>query len=145
MMPKRKAIGYTKPYPNEYELIPLPPKYRLPDFTKFADQMAPAPSSTVQRLRGLEEAERMYLHTLRKPRPDRLRKSRTLDEEGLPQRKEWRPKQREPMMTHRLAQTWCSFVRRSVVLHDYTDMDNSKRTNVLRSEIGLVLSADMDE
>ncbi|KAK1626903.1 hypothetical protein QYE76_001218 [Lolium multiflorum] len=35
MMPKRKAIGYTKPYPNEYELIPLPPKYRLPDFTKF--------------------------------------------------------------------------------------------------------------
>ncbi|KAK1602252.1 hypothetical protein QYE76_008375 [Lolium multiflorum] len=36
MMPKRKAIGYTKPYPNEYELIPLPPKYRLPDFTKFS-------------------------------------------------------------------------------------------------------------
>ncbi|KAK1627204.1 hypothetical protein QYE76_001519 [Lolium multiflorum] len=47
MMPKRKAIGYTKPYPNEYELIPLPPKYRLPDFTKFADQMAPAPSSMI--------------------------------------------------------------------------------------------------
>ncbi|KAK1685828.1 hypothetical protein QYE76_046676 [Lolium multiflorum] len=38
MMPKRKAIGYTKPYPNEYELIPLPPKYRLPDFTKFTDR-----------------------------------------------------------------------------------------------------------
>ncbi|KAK1696040.1 hypothetical protein QYE76_012737 [Lolium multiflorum] len=36
MMPKRKTIGYTKPYPNEYELIPLPPKYRLPDFTKFS-------------------------------------------------------------------------------------------------------------
>ncbi|KAK1664964.1 hypothetical protein QYE76_053123 [Lolium multiflorum] len=35
MMPKRKTVGYTKPYPNEYELIPLPPKYRLPDFTKF--------------------------------------------------------------------------------------------------------------
>ncbi|KAK1642540.1 hypothetical protein QYE76_060345 [Lolium multiflorum] len=45
MMPKRKTVGYTKPYPNEYELIPLPPKYRLPDFTKFADQMVPAPSS----------------------------------------------------------------------------------------------------
>ncbi|KAK1663275.1 hypothetical protein QYE76_051434 [Lolium multiflorum] len=30
-----KTIGYSKPYPNEYELIPLPPKYRLPDFTKF--------------------------------------------------------------------------------------------------------------
>src|SRR5215213_4619491 len=36
MMPKRRTIGYTKPYPNEYELIPLPPKYRLPDFTKFS-------------------------------------------------------------------------------------------------------------
>ncbi|KAK1603732.1 hypothetical protein QYE76_027405 [Lolium multiflorum] len=36
MMPKRKAFGYTKPYPNSYELIPLPPKYRLPDFTKFS-------------------------------------------------------------------------------------------------------------
>ncbi|KAK1606924.1 hypothetical protein QYE76_030597 [Lolium multiflorum] len=36
MMPKRKTFGYTKPYPNEYELIPLPPKYRLPDFTKFS-------------------------------------------------------------------------------------------------------------
>ncbi|KAK1681490.1 hypothetical protein QYE76_042338 [Lolium multiflorum] len=36
MMPKRKTVGYTKPYPNEYELIPLPPKYRLPDFTKFS-------------------------------------------------------------------------------------------------------------
>ncbi|KAK1667844.1 hypothetical protein QYE76_056003 [Lolium multiflorum] len=35
MMPKRRTIGYSKPYPNEYELIPLPPKYRLPDFTKF--------------------------------------------------------------------------------------------------------------
>ncbi|KAK1693414.1 hypothetical protein QYE76_010111 [Lolium multiflorum] len=32
----KKAFGYTKPYPNSYELIPLPPKYRLPDFTKFS-------------------------------------------------------------------------------------------------------------
>ena len=28
-------IGYSKPYPSEYDLIPLPPKYRLPEFTKF--------------------------------------------------------------------------------------------------------------
>ncbi|KAK1670865.1 hypothetical protein QYE76_059024 [Lolium multiflorum] len=35
MVPKRRTIGYSKPYPNEYELIPLPPKYRLPDFSKF--------------------------------------------------------------------------------------------------------------
>jgi hypothetical protein len=28
-------IGYTKSYPSDYDLIPLPPKYRLPEFTKF--------------------------------------------------------------------------------------------------------------
>jgi hypothetical protein len=33
---KRRAIGYTKPYPSDYDLIPLPPKYRLPEFTKFS-------------------------------------------------------------------------------------------------------------
>ncbi|KAK1663296.1 hypothetical protein QYE76_051455 [Lolium multiflorum] len=36
MVPKRRAIGYFKPYPNEYDLIPLPPKYRLPEFSKFS-------------------------------------------------------------------------------------------------------------
>jgi hypothetical protein len=36
ILPKRRAIGYTKPYPSEYDLIPLPPKYRLPEFTKFS-------------------------------------------------------------------------------------------------------------
>ena len=35
ILPKRKAIGYSKPYPSDYDLIPLPPKYRLPEFTKF--------------------------------------------------------------------------------------------------------------
>jgi hypothetical protein len=29
------GIGYTKPYPSDYDMIPLPPKYRLPEFTKF--------------------------------------------------------------------------------------------------------------
>jgi hypothetical protein len=28
-------IGYTKSYPSDYDLIPLPPKYRNPEFTKF--------------------------------------------------------------------------------------------------------------
>jgi hypothetical protein len=32
---KRRTIGYTKPYPSDYDLIPLPPKYRLLEFTKF--------------------------------------------------------------------------------------------------------------
>jgi hypothetical protein len=36
ILPKRRAIGYTKPYPSDYDLIPLLPKYRLPEFTKFS-------------------------------------------------------------------------------------------------------------
>jgi hypothetical protein len=36
ILPKRRAIGYAKPYPGDYDLIPLPPKYRLPEFTKFS-------------------------------------------------------------------------------------------------------------
>jgi hypothetical protein len=35
ILPKRRAI-YTKPFPSDYDLIPLPPKYRLPEFTKFS-------------------------------------------------------------------------------------------------------------
>jgi hypothetical protein len=35
ILPKKRTIGYTKPYPSDYDLIPLPPKYRLPEFTKF--------------------------------------------------------------------------------------------------------------
>jgi hypothetical protein len=36
ILPRRRATGYTKPHPSEYDLIPLPPKYRLPEFTKFS-------------------------------------------------------------------------------------------------------------
>jgi hypothetical protein len=36
ILPKRRAISYTKLYPSDYDLIPLPPKYRLPEFTKFS-------------------------------------------------------------------------------------------------------------
>jgi hypothetical protein len=35
ILPKRRMIGYTKPYPSDYDLIPLPSKYLLPEFTKF--------------------------------------------------------------------------------------------------------------
>ena len=45
ILPKRKAIGYSKPYPSDYDLIPLPPKYRLPEFTKFSGSEGPAPLS----------------------------------------------------------------------------------------------------
>src|SRR4051812_30018619 len=33
---KRRTIGYSKPYPNKFDLIPLPPKYRLPEFSRFS-------------------------------------------------------------------------------------------------------------
>jgi hypothetical protein len=36
ILPKRRAISYTKPYPSDYDLIFLPPKYWLPEFTKFS-------------------------------------------------------------------------------------------------------------
>jgi hypothetical protein len=36
ILPKRRMIGYTKPCPSNYDLIPLPPKYRVPEFTKFS-------------------------------------------------------------------------------------------------------------
>jgi hypothetical protein len=36
ILPRRRAIGYTKPYPSDYDVIPLPPKYRLPEFTIFS-------------------------------------------------------------------------------------------------------------
>jgi hypothetical protein len=36
ILPRRRMIGYTKLYPSDYDLIPLPPKYRLPEFTKFS-------------------------------------------------------------------------------------------------------------
>jgi hypothetical protein len=36
ILPKRKVIGYSKPYSSDYDLISLPPKYRLPEFTKFS-------------------------------------------------------------------------------------------------------------
>jgi hypothetical protein len=35
ILPKRRTIGYTKPYPSDYDMISLPPKYRFPKFTKF--------------------------------------------------------------------------------------------------------------
>jgi hypothetical protein len=35
ILPKRRTIGYTKSYPSDYDLIPLPCKYQLPEFTKF--------------------------------------------------------------------------------------------------------------
>jgi hypothetical protein len=35
ILPKRRTIGYTKLYPSDYGLIPLPPKYQLAEFTKF--------------------------------------------------------------------------------------------------------------
>jgi hypothetical protein len=49
ILPKRRAIGYTKPYPSDYDLIPLPPKYRLPEFTKFGGAEGSSPIEHVSR------------------------------------------------------------------------------------------------
>jgi hypothetical protein len=49
ILPKRRAIGYTKPYPSDYDLIPLPPKYRLPEFTKFSGAEGPSSIEHVSR------------------------------------------------------------------------------------------------
>ncbi|KAK1697842.1 hypothetical protein QYE76_014539 [Lolium multiflorum] len=287
MMPKRKTFGYTKPYPNDYELIPLPPKYRLPDFTKFSgsdgsssiehvsrylaqlgtisasDELRRHPdvyqdkfkravtlveadedegamgdqevavaewtratgpvtckwvkprgppkgfdfdvtkteqifdllltekhikildttlarmemraaaliakiqrkplhaigsaktaSATsqrerVQRLRGLEEAERLYLHTLRKARPDLAAKvQRTLDEEGRPRKMEWRPKQRKADDETSAGTNMVLVLPTKLSaprLHDALKVGDSKRTNMMKSEIGLVLSTGLNE
>ncbi|KAK1680724.1 hypothetical protein QYE76_041572 [Lolium multiflorum] len=113
------------------------------------DGLSHSQKRRVQRLRGLEEAERLYLHTLRKARPDLAAKvQRTLDEEGLPQRKEWRPKQRKAD-DETSAGTNMVLVRpakcRAPRSHDAPEVDNSKRTNVIKSEIGLVLSTGLGE
>ena len=113
------------------------------------DGLSHSQKRRVQRLRGLEEAERLYLHTLRKARPDLAAKvQRTLDEEGLPQRKEWRPKQRKAD-DEASAGTNMVLVRpakcRAPRSHDAPKVDNSKRTNVIKSEIGLVLSTGLGE
>ncbi|KAK1680359.1 hypothetical protein QYE76_041207 [Lolium multiflorum] len=49
ILPKKRMIGYSKPYPNDYDLIPLPPKYRLPDFTKFSGSEG---TSSIEHRRG---------------------------------------------------------------------------------------------
>ncbi|KAK1603643.1 hypothetical protein QYE76_027316, partial [Lolium multiflorum] len=60
------------------------------------DGLSRSQKRRVQRLHGLEEAERLYLHTLRKARPDLAAKvQRTLEKEGRPRKMEWRPKQRK--------------------------------------------------
>jgi hypothetical protein len=35
ILPKRRTISYTKSYPSDYDLIPLPPKYQFLEVTKF--------------------------------------------------------------------------------------------------------------
>jgi hypothetical protein len=46
ILPKRRTIRYTKPYPSDYVLIPLPPKYRLPSSPSSMDRRGLDPSST---------------------------------------------------------------------------------------------------
>ncbi|KAK1652348.1 hypothetical protein QYE76_070153 [Lolium multiflorum] len=108
------------------------------------DGLSRSQKRRVQRLRGLEEAERLYLHTLRKARPDLAAKvQRTLDEEGRPQRKEWHPKQRKADDETSAGTNMVLVLPTKLSaprLHDALKVDDSKRTNMIKSEIGLVLS-----
>ena len=36
--PKQQSVMYKTPYPPAYNQIPLPHKYKMPDFTKFSGQ-----------------------------------------------------------------------------------------------------------
>ena len=38
LRPKQQSIMYKTPYPSAYDQIPLPHKYKMPDFTKFSGQ-----------------------------------------------------------------------------------------------------------
>ena len=38
LRPKQQNLMYKTPYPAVYDQIPLPHKYKLPDFTKFSGQ-----------------------------------------------------------------------------------------------------------
>ena len=38
LSPKQQSVMYKTPYPPGYNQIPLPHKYRMPDFTKFSGQ-----------------------------------------------------------------------------------------------------------
>ena len=35
---KQQSVMYKTPYPSAYDQIPLPHKYKMPDFTKFSGQ-----------------------------------------------------------------------------------------------------------
>ena len=38
LRPKQQSFMYRTPYPPAYNQIPLPHKYKMPDFTKFSGQ-----------------------------------------------------------------------------------------------------------
>jgi hypothetical protein len=36
--PKQQSYMYRTPYPSGYDQIPFPPRFKVPDFTKFSGQ-----------------------------------------------------------------------------------------------------------
>jgi hypothetical protein len=38
MKPKQQSCMYRTPYPSGYDQIPFPPRFKVPDFTKFSGQ-----------------------------------------------------------------------------------------------------------
>ncbi|KAK1632270.1 hypothetical protein QYE76_006585 [Lolium multiflorum] len=110
------------------------------------DGLSRSQKRRVQRLRGLEEAERLYLHTLRKARPDLAAKvQRTLDEEGRPRKMEWRPKQRKADDETSAGTNMVLVLPTELSaprFYDALKVDDSRR---IKSEVGLVLSTSLTE
>jgi hypothetical protein len=106
------------------------------------DGLSRSQKRRVQRLRGLEEAERLYLHTLRKARPDLAAKvQRALDEEGRPRRMEWRPKQKKADDETSAGTNMVLVLPTELSaprLYYALKVDDSRR---IKSEVGLVLSS----
>ncbi|KAK1627470.1 hypothetical protein QYE76_001785 [Lolium multiflorum] len=106
------------------------------------DGLSRSQKRRVQRLRGLEEAERLYLHTLRKARPDLAAKvQRALDEEGRPRRMEWRPKQKKADDETSAGTNMVLVLPTELSaprVYDALKVDDSRR---IKSEVGLVLSS----
>ncbi|KAK1627472.1 hypothetical protein QYE76_001787 [Lolium multiflorum] len=106
------------------------------------DGLSRSQKRRVQRLRGLEEAKRLYLHTLRKARPDLAAKvQRALDEEGRPRRMEWRPKQKKADDETSAGTNMVLVLPTELSVprvYDALKVDDSRR---IKSEVGLVLSS----
>jgi len=66
LKPKSQTFSYRRPYPEWYDIVALPPRYRVPDFTKFTRQDGTTTMEHVSRfLTQLGEASSKQAHMVR--------------------------------------------------------------------------------